>query len=307
MNRKHWLILALMLTMLILPACTPVATQVVPTTPSDACPSETADLKLLMNVEDGYCLLYPADYSLNIPHYIVINPIPSPGDIPGDAWASIYMEDAGGRTAAQVADADIAAVGTGFNITKSDVLVDSKQAVVVDGLPGQDSNRRVYIVSNERLYTLMFAPWSPNTNNPGQSTLLEGLYGTIIDTLHFLPPTKALPTPTQPWGPNHLPPPLVFEYPADQQILDYEGSYLFKVTDIKGAEGYLWSFSQNGVVVWENLRDEKGFTAGGAYEIPEGSEAHSRFMPGPVEVVVRAKMGDYLTDPAVITILLQPR
>jgi hypothetical protein len=144
-------------------------------------------------------------------------------------------------------------------------------------------------------------------NPKGQPTPLESLYTTIIDTLHFLPPTKALPTATQPWGPNHLPPPLVFEYPLDQQVIDYEGTYSFKVMDIEGAEGYLWSFSQNGVVVWENLRDEMGLTAGGTYAILEGSEAHSRFVSGPVMVSVRAKMGDYMTDPAVITIILQPR
>jgi len=82
---------------------------------------------------------------------------------------------------------------------------------------------------------------------------------------------------------------------------------LFKVIDIEGAEGYLWSFSQSGVVVWENLRDEMGLTAGGAYVILEGTEAHSRFVPGSVTVSVRAQMGDYLSDPVVITIILQAR
>lgn len=307
MKNKYWLILALILTMLVLPACASSATPIVPasTTPADPCPSETAELKLLMNVEDGYCLLYPAEYSLQIPHFIIINPASGPGNIPGDVWVSIDMEAAADRTASRVADAEIETVGPGFNITKSDVLIDGKQAIVVDGLPGQDSNRKVYVVSNERLYTLMFAPWSPNTDDPGQLTLLEDLYATIMDTLHFMPPTKAFPTATQPWGPGHLPLPLVFEYPADQQTVDYEGTFVFRVTDIEGAEGYLWNFSQNGVVVWENLRDEKGYTAGGTYEIPEGSEAHSRFIPGPVDVSVRAKMGDYLTDPVVITIILQ--
>lgn len=308
MDKKRWKILALVLTILVLSACTPIATPIVPTltTPADACPSETAALKLWMNAEDGYCLLYLSDYSLHLPHFIVINPVAGPGDMIGEAWVSIEMEAAANRTATQVADAKIAAVGPGFNITRSDVLIDGRQAVIVDGLPGQDPNRMVYIVSNERLYTLMFVPWLPNPNSLGQPSLLEDLYTTTMETVHFLTPTKALPTATQPWGPSHLPPPLRFEYPAVQQVFDYEGSYSFKVTDIKGAEGYLWSFSQNGVVVWENLRDESGFTAGGTYEIPEGSEAHGHFIPGPVVVSVRAKMGDYLTDPTEITIILQP-
>jgi len=188
MIKKQWLILTLILTMLALAACT---------TPASACPSATADLKLLMNAEDGYCLLYLADYSTDLPNYIVINPVSGPGDVLGDAWASIDMEAATGRTAAQVAKAQIAAVDPGFNIERSDVVVDGEQAVVIDGLPGPDSWRKIFIVSNERLYTLTFLPWAPNTNNPAQPTPLEGLYTTIMDTLHFLPPTQALPTAAQ--------------------------------------------------------------------------------------------------------------
>ena len=183
MIKKQWLTLILLLTMLIQAACT--AAVATPTDSAEACPEATADLKLLTNTEDGYCLLYPADYSTNLPHFIVINPITAPGDMPGDAWVFISMEPAAGRTAVQVADAAIEAVGPGFNITKSDILIDGAQAVVVDGLPGQDSNRMVFIVSNDKLYTLTFAPWYPNANDP---TPLENLYTTVVQTLHFLPP-----------------------------------------------------------------------------------------------------------------------
>lgn len=187
--KKQWLIPILML--LAQAACMTLATPVAPTSPVDVCPTETVDLKLLMNTEDGYCLLYPAGYSTNPPGFIVINPISAPGDMLGEAWVSIDMETAADRTAAQVADAQVAAAGPGFNITRSDILVDEKQAVVIDGLPGPDPWRKVFIVSNEQLYTLTFLPWVPNAEQP---TALEGLYETIMDTLHFLPPTKTLPT-----------------------------------------------------------------------------------------------------------------
>ena len=180
MKKKQWLILILTLATLALSACA------APTKSSeDACPTPTNDLKLLTNAEDGYCLLYPAAYSTDLPRYIVINPINSPGDIPGDAWVSIYAEAAAGRTAAQVADAEIAAVGEGFNITRTDIVVDGAQGVMVDGLPGQDSNRQVFIVNNAKLYRIMFAPWTPNIDAYPQ---LEELYKTVIQTLHFLPP-----------------------------------------------------------------------------------------------------------------------
>jgi len=259
-----------------------------------------------MNAEDGYCLLYPAEYS-NYSNYIIINPAPGPGDVLGDAWVGIGTESADGRTAAQVADAQIGLAGTGFNIERTEVQVDGEQAIVVDGLPGQDAGRNIFIIHGERLYMLTFQPWVQIPDNPAAFAGLENLYDTILRTLHFIPPTKALPTPTLPWGPGHLPDPIVFEYPVDGQTLDYEGDYFFKVTDIEGAGGYLWRFSQNGVVVWENQRDEMGLTAGGAYAIYRGSEAHSRFVPGPVEVTVRALMSDnqFYSDTTVITIILQ--
>jgi len=189
MLRKQYLILVLIF-MLVQTACAGAVVTSVPTPteviPTDECPTAIAELKLLKNTEAGYCLLYPANYSGDIQGLIVINPVPEPGgDMPGDAWVLIQVEAANGRTAAQVADAAIAAAGTGFNITKSEILIDGAQAVVVDGIPGQDSNRTVFAVSNDRLYTLTFQPWYPSTD-ASQPTPLEGLYATIIDTLHFM-------------------------------------------------------------------------------------------------------------------------
>jgi hypothetical protein len=98
---------------------------------------------------------------------------------------------------------------------------------------------------------------------------------------------------------------LSFIYPVDGQILDYEGSYLFKIKPIDGADGYLWGFFQNDVMVWENMRDE-GELSGTEYGIPEGSIAHNKFIPGPVQVWVRASISGQWTDPTIITIYLKP-
>lgn len=175
--------------MLIQTACAGATAASAPTPtevkPVDECPAATAELKLLKNTEAGYCLLYPADYSTDLQNFIVINPITGPGDMPGEAWVFIQVEAASGRTAAQVADAAITPLGSGFNITKSELLIDGTQAVVVDGLPGQDSNRMILVVSNDKLYIITFAPWYPNVNDP---TPLENLYTTIVQSLHFLPP-----------------------------------------------------------------------------------------------------------------------
>jgi hypothetical protein len=184
MRKKQWLLLILMLTMLVQTACNIApANSADPTTSADVCPTATADLKLLANAEAGYCLLYPAEYSADMANFIVINPITGFGDMPGDAWVNITVTDAQGQTAAQVADAASAGFGEGFNITKTAIEVDGAQGVVVDGLPGQDSNRQVFIVRNDKLYQIVFEPWYPNASAP---TLLEDLYKTIIETLHFM-------------------------------------------------------------------------------------------------------------------------
>lgn len=155
-------------------------------TSTGACPSETADLKLFMNAEYGFCLLYPTEDSIGLPALIIINPNgASGGDMPGDAWAQITVEDASGRTVAQVADEKIAEAGEGFNITRSEILIDGKQAIVVDGRPAQDPSREVFIVDNDRLYTLYFLPWDPTADWFSE---LETLYSSVIASFHVLPP-----------------------------------------------------------------------------------------------------------------------
>jgi hypothetical protein len=165
----------------------PIATEApASSTSAGACPSETADLKLFINAEAGYCLLYPTEDSIGLPALIIINPNGAVGgDMPGDAWAQISVEPAAGRTAAQVADEKIAEMGEGSNITRSEILIDGKQAIVVDGLLAQDPPREVFLVDNDRLYTLYFMPWDPRADWFSE---LETLYSSVIASFHVLPP-----------------------------------------------------------------------------------------------------------------------
>ena len=169
------------------PATTMVTETSVNIASKDACPTETTDLKLFTNTSDGFCFLYPAKNSPNPPYMVVINPNGiSGGDfLPGDALVIVNMETASGRTAAQVADEKIAEAGEGFNISRSEILIDGKQAIVVDGLPAQDASREVFIVENDRLYILFFEPWAPNADWFPE---LEKLYSSVIGTFHVLPP-----------------------------------------------------------------------------------------------------------------------
>ena len=304
MTMKQSLILILALTILMQAACAPTAVPVtVPATVPAAqeCPVPTSGLTVLRSDEDGYCFLYPAEYSTEMPGWVVINPISAPGDVPGDAWVNIHTEDAAGRTLDQLAEEIRTTLGADFNITIEEVQLHGSPAIVVDGQPGVDSNRIVYTFRNERLYALTFMPWQPDA---GQVTPLEHLYETIMQSIHFVTPTKALPTPTVAWGPDNPPPAMSFVTPQDGETLAFESDYFFQVNEI-GADGYLWSFTQNGEVVWENLRDEMGYTAGGTYAIVAGSPAHDRLVPGPMQVSVRAVQGEFLSEPAVITVILQ--
>ena len=94
-----------------------------------------------------------------------------------------------------------------------------------------------------------------------------------------------------------------FVYPTNEQNLDFEGDYLFKVTAVPNADGYLFGFFQDDVLVWENFRDE-GTLSGTEYGIQQDTEAHARFHPGDVDVWVRAYIDGTWTDARVITIHL---
>lgn len=96
----------------------------------------------------------------------------------------------------------------------------------------------------------------------------------------------------------------VFIYPVNGQTLDYVGSYLFKVEPIAQAQGFLWGFFQNGVMVWENYRDE-GKLSTNEYGIHPATTAYSKFVRGAVDVWVRALIDGQWTDAAIITIYLR--
>lgn len=168
------------------PATAPVVTETPANSTSvDACPAETVDLKLFTNANDGFCFLYPTEDAPLPPYMVAINPNGiSGGDfLPGDALVMVNLEAASGRTAAQVADEKIAQAGEGFNITRSEILMDGKQAIIVDGLPAQDPWREVFIVGNDRLYILFFEPWTPSAD---WFPKLEKLYSAVIDSFHVL-------------------------------------------------------------------------------------------------------------------------
>ena len=69
---------------------------------------------------------------------------------------------------------------TGFAIQRSSAEIAGQPAVILDNVPGQDLNRRVLIVHNDRLYDLTFSP----LDHPE----IETFYQTIIADLLLVEP-----------------------------------------------------------------------------------------------------------------------
>ena len=108
--------------------------------------------------------------------------IPNAGH-PGLAY--IQVTPAGGRTVQEAVEAEKAELGPGFNISVPAVMgIEDTEAWVVEGLPGQDVNRQVFFVRNNRLYRIVFAPLDPRRGDSYRQAL--EFYAVITNTLHFL-------------------------------------------------------------------------------------------------------------------------
>jgi hypothetical protein len=147
------------------------------------CPEPTAGTELLRVEEHGYCLLYPSGYSVERPNpeetVLVV------GSLLNVSNPRVYIEvdDADGCTTEQAADT-IVADFPGLEIQRGSATIDGQDAVVLDGVPGQDISRQVVIVRADRLYHLTFVPASEDAGEV--YTRMEELYQMIVDSLTFL-------------------------------------------------------------------------------------------------------------------------
>ncbi len=97
-----------------------------------------------------------------------------------------------------------------------------------------------------------------------------------------------------------------FNFPKNGQTLDYEGDYIVEVAPVPGASGYLWAFSQNGKILWENHRDERQLS-GNRYVIRAGSAAWKRFRPGKMIVGCRAYINNDWTKGTNVCVVLRAK
>jgi hypothetical protein len=149
------------------------------------CPSPTADTAALVDEAAGYCLLYPASHTVVEPEggntEIVVDSIMNHTD----PRLSVVVEGLGGRTVEQAAD-EFVADYEGFEIQRSGLTVDGEQAILLDGIPGQDFYRKVMVAKGDSLYHFTFAPYDPGL--PESYGAAQSLYTLVMDSLRFTSP-----------------------------------------------------------------------------------------------------------------------
>jgi hypothetical protein len=148
-----------------------------------SCPETTADMRLLTNERHDYRLLCPVGYKVEKPSEMVTVLVVSSLLNAEDPRVNILVEDAGGRTADELAQ-QIAADFEDFPIERGSVVLGGVEAILLDKVPGQDINRQVIVVHDDQLYRLTFMPADGQVGEV--CTQMESLYTTVIDSFRRL-------------------------------------------------------------------------------------------------------------------------
>jgi hypothetical protein len=149
------------------------------------CPTPSDGSLLLTDEARGYCLLYPTSHTVvqleggntEIVVGEVMNHI--------DPRVSITVEDLAGRTIEQVVDEFLAGY-EGFEIEQSALTVAGEEAILLDGIPGQDFYRMVLVAHDGSLYRLQIFPY--DENNVDTLPQAEQLYMLVVDSFRFTTP-----------------------------------------------------------------------------------------------------------------------
>jgi hypothetical protein len=151
------------------------------------CFAPKADMQLLRDGEQGYCLIYPNEYHVEQTNENeTVLSIGSPLNV-ADPRLTIEVQDAAGRTAGQAGDEIVAEFagspvehfpGPWFGFAPAEYLHLE--------LPGQAPGRQVVVVHNDRLYKLTFTPADVHLGE--LYGRMEALFTLIINSFRFLPP-----------------------------------------------------------------------------------------------------------------------
>ena len=132
----------------------------------------------------GLCFSYPQGYT-HLPEndsVEIVAPDITGSDVKGLFWLEI--SDSYNRTVEKIADQEMT-YAAGLNVGRWTVMLDGEQAVVLDGMPGQDFQRRVYVVHQQTLYILAFMP--TRSENKAAGDQMEALYTAITNSWSWSP------------------------------------------------------------------------------------------------------------------------
>lgn len=132
----------------------------------------------------GLCFSYPQGYT-QLPYNDAVE-IVAPG-LPGTDTRALFwieMSDSYDRTAEVIADQDVTFTA-GVEVGRWTVTLGGEPAVVLDGMPGQDPQRRVYVVHEQTLYVLAFMPTL--SENKAVSDQMEALYNAVTSSWTWSP------------------------------------------------------------------------------------------------------------------------
>jgi hypothetical protein len=170
----------------VIPTETPTP-QVLESTPVQTSVNDTAEL--FSSDRLGLCFSYPQGYTQN--SYDDTVAIAAP-DLPGtDKKGRFWLEisDSYNRTALKIADEDMTiAVSQGVppeNLGWWSITLGGEEAVVLDGMPGQYLQRRVYVVHEQTLYVLAF--WPTRSENKATGDQMETLYTAVTNSWAWSP------------------------------------------------------------------------------------------------------------------------
>jgi hypothetical protein len=156
--------------------------QVLESSPTQISVTDTAEV--FSSDRLGLCFSYPQGYT-HLPENDSVEiaaPDITGSDMKGLFWLEI--SDSYNRTAEKIADEDMTSAA-GLNVGRWNVTLGGEQAVVLDGMPGQDLQRRVYVVHQQTLYVLAFMP--TRSENKAANDQMEALYAAVTSSWAWSP------------------------------------------------------------------------------------------------------------------------
>jgi len=184
----------------IVPPSTPtVAEAFTPTSQGlESTPDQTSvndTMELFSSDQLGLCFSYPQGYAQSpVKDAVSITALVFPG-AEGEGLFWLEISDSYNRTADVIADQDMALAPPDLDVGRWTVTIGGEQAVVLDGMPGQELQRRVYIVRQQTFYMLGF--WPVRSENKTANVQTEALYAAVTSSWAWSPCSADVNTPAR--------------------------------------------------------------------------------------------------------------